>query len=225
MKQELREFMEHNRQAVEADRRNGVARVGGTFWDARYARSYFRAADVLLGSKEVSESLNDFVLPLLYLQRHALEVLIKTAIDACAYLADERIMFDSTAPPLKEAEFGHSLSKNFRILSEHLGQLGYDVPTGVVEVIAKIDAIEEEKPDRLRYSTVEEKVAVKGKKPEKIRVASFPNEKEVPIRGLQEEIRSIFRGLADDEGSLLQNLSDECESLFQRALREGKIRI
>lgn len=60
-----------------ADAANGIARFGGAWRSPSYFQAYLRAADVLVSHGAATDTLDDIGLPTFYMQRHALELLIK----------------------------------------------------------------------------------------------------------------------------------------------------
>ena len=73
---------------TEAERRRdalaGVARFNGFFTRPNYARSYIKAATTLFRSARDFLQLEEVALPLLYLQRHALELVLKEFVSLLA---------------------------------------------------------------------------------------------------------------------------------------------
>lgn len=60
-----------------ADAANGIARFGGAWRSPSYFQAYLRAADILVSHGAATNTLDDIGLPAFYLQRHALELLVK----------------------------------------------------------------------------------------------------------------------------------------------------
>lgn len=74
-----------------ADARNGVARVGGLWRRPDYFRAYLRSAAVLIEHGVRHEELDEVMLPAFYLQRHALELLIKRLLSYLYEWAEFRV--------------------------------------------------------------------------------------------------------------------------------------
>lgn len=74
------------------DFRNGVARLGGRWRQPNYARAYLRAARVLITDAQTKNDLDQLALPIFYLQRHALELLLKSLLGLLYDVA--RMRFD-----------------------------------------------------------------------------------------------------------------------------------
>src|SRR5205807_636340 len=86
------------------------ARFGGEEWMPLYSRFYVRAAASLVEqSGRTGNGADDLVLPILYLQRHAVELIIKDAILACFHLDEARFVAGKGERRVKPPAFDHDL--------------------------------------------------------------------------------------------------------------------
>ncbi len=59
---------------------NGIARFGGVWRNPSYVDAYLKAARILIGEAKAAKELDQLGLPIFYLQRHALELSIKSLL-------------------------------------------------------------------------------------------------------------------------------------------------
>ena len=75
---------------VETDLRNGIARFGGQWRHPDYLQAYIKAADLLINQALKTKSLDDLGLPIFYLQRHTMELLLKRLLCWFIELAENK---------------------------------------------------------------------------------------------------------------------------------------
>lgn len=184
----------------------GRADIGGLFWMARYRDSYLRAGRVLVDASRAAGSFDGVAIPVLYLQRHTLELglkyLLGMVVSAAEYNQAEHPVLASTA---KVPVWGHGLRRDLfdpiQVGLRELAAVGIEyprLPASLETLVDEFEALEERDETRLRYEQV-------GKGP-KTR-PSFPNKISVPIEHLQNELESIMETMFDEAGeSLVQQL-------------------
>jgi len=69
-----------SQEQANADLAAGVARVGGFFREPSYFESYFHATQALIDKGRADGNLDDVGMPAFYLQRHTLELLLKSVL-------------------------------------------------------------------------------------------------------------------------------------------------
>ena len=70
------------------DLRDGIARFGGPWREPSYMHAYIKAADLLVNQALHIRNLDDLGLPIFYLQRHAMELLLKRLLHWFVELAE-----------------------------------------------------------------------------------------------------------------------------------------
>jgi hypothetical protein len=239
------ELMESMRQAGEdgrkqraADLAAGRARIGGWLAQPDYLRAYLRAGAALVAHAQATETLDELAVVCGYVQRHALELLIKELIGLFYGIADAhdelaRISGEvvaSTAPS-KNAKDRltkcHDLEPLLRDLNcarqraVDVGSQYRELPADLAALVAEFTHLEGGIAETFRYPTVRlrtpEKVHVKTKagiEEELVtRQRSFKNETIVPISVLQVRLEALVDTLFwrqdDDLSSPIDSLGYE----------------
>lgn len=190
------------------DAANGVARFGGTWRAPSYFRAYLRAASVLVAHGKGANSLDDFGLPAFYLQRHALELLIKRLLSWVYEYADA---IGGEALPTKKQKdrfkHSHGLSALLDDLESTCRQYDFSLPPKeFYELVKEFKDIEiTETWSRYDRSETNPQVVVQHMKDEVV----------VPIVALQEKLEAVvanvafrFDGTAAYENELYEAWSD-----------------
>ena len=106
------------------DLNNGIARIGGSWRAPDYMHAYVRAVKILVKNGMEANSLDDIGLPAFYLQRHAVELLLKRLLSWLCELAKFRkeLGKDDHGVPssdqMKRFKRTHNLSDLFRDLAD-----------------------------------------------------------------------------------------------------------
>lgn len=112
-----------------ADAAAGVARFGGAWRSPSYLRAYVRAADVLVDHGATTNTLDDIGLPAFYMQRHALELLIKRLLSWVYQYAEA--IGDQAVPSKSQRDrfkTSHSISKLLADLRMTCAHHGFAAP-------------------------------------------------------------------------------------------------
>jgi len=167
--------------------------VGGEDWLPEYPRFFFEAARRLL---EASGSALDAVaLPLVYLQRHCVELVIKEIHLASHFVSATarsalagRLLAPEWPPAL------HGLVDLIALLETSLNEHGIAVPAELKSLASDLDALERKAPDRFRYAfrPWTKQHQKDGRGPDQ----SFPEAQHLPIAAIQRRLASVIR-LAD----------------------------
>lgn len=72
------------------DAENGIARFGGSLRSPSYLHAYFRSADILVNEGVRANCLDDIGLPIFYIQRHTIELLLKRLLSWIYEIAEFR---------------------------------------------------------------------------------------------------------------------------------------
>ena len=72
------------------DAENGIARFGGPFRSPSYLHAYFSSADILVNEGVRVNCLDDIGLPIFYIQRHTIELLLKRLLSWIYEIAEFR---------------------------------------------------------------------------------------------------------------------------------------
>jgi len=131
--------------------------LGGLFesYEDAYAEAWWR----LMPNRE------GLALPILYLQRHTFELLVKgileSAIAERSTLHELDELFGTAAGPgpanptdLDLARATHKFRELFPRLEANLGALGRSIPSEFAELEQLFHEVDEDRPDRLRYATL-----------------------------------------------------------------------
>ncbi|MEM9460773.1 MAG: hypothetical protein AAGF11_41805 [Myxococcota bacterium] len=198
--------------------------IGDWLWCPDVALSYLLGARILLDSAR-DDDIDRIVLPISYLQRHALEVGIKDAIDLAyeisfsrAWLGQLHVDLGAPPPTLRRASFDHGLSRLITELDRALSSIGYDPAPPLLRAMAdELAETEQNKPDRWRYSKVRSQSRV-GFEP------SFSTPVAVPLADIQSRLETVFtrhlwfrdqEHALGDEPTLIETLGIESERLDQ----------
>lgn len=182
-----------------ADYRQASTQVGGWMRTPNLGLSYLFAAHRLLRKAGEHRKLAETALPIRYLQRHALELELKEAINtAYAVKADERFLDalgKDSQTPWPERQFANDQTHDLDVLVNELDAALAAIdegktPDDVREVAAKITRIEGKKADRWRYLTLKRpKKKPKDEFPEQ----SFPTPRLMRLGEIQDELEKVFR--------------------------------
>jgi hypothetical protein len=184
----------------EADIREGMARVGGRgriFYDDAYVRS----ARLILDETASRNALEDLAMPCVYLQRHALELMLKDLIDAICYLeaCDDALSNSAVVNVEKLREKGmlrlskkdQELLRSHRLLdlatkaNELLAKYDEALPESIFALARDLHAFESGDETRVRYP--------RGKPSGAYAHASFPAEVRIPLRDWQGRLELVLR--------------------------------
>lgn len=174
--------------------KDGTLTVGG-FWHQPFSsdRGYLQAARTLIdhGRPEL------IGLPVAYLQRHALELLLKALIEIVWVIRTERDWVaagpGSPRPPDPPPLHEHPFPVLLGVLKEALADIGFETPDDFDQVAALFDDLEaveapdgtkRSHPDRLRYGTIG---------PAKASFDSFPKPVTIPLRERQERLEALVQ--------------------------------
>lgn len=182
----------------EKDLAEGVARIGGAWsrlnYPARanpdYAIAYVQAARVLVDAGREKGTYDDVGLPALYLQRHAVELLIKQLL---SLLYDEVSLRSAQCcncqgEALDLREMGHDLHRLLKELKNAGERLKYTAPPNELdELVEKIKQFEET-GTCARYPSSQKKDKDSKKY---VEIHHFRNETRLPIVELQERLEAV----------------------------------
>lgn len=198
-------------------RSEGSARFGGPaeLGFPGYAAVYIRASRVVLdATADSTKELDQLARPCIYLQRHALELIIKELHDTAAAITAARSAL-RTQKPYEEPKplFGHKLQKLTEVALLAVELEGYEVPETVKQLASELDGFEEGDETRVRYP--------EGRAGDFTRL-SFPEQVDAPVVAWQDVLEQIgaavlHRGLLFGQHgqTLLENMSDEYHQLLQ----------
>ncbi|MEX8499234.1 hypothetical protein [Leptothrix ochracea] len=165
-----------------ADVENGVARVGGQWRTPSYLMAYVRSADVLVSHGKATNTLDDIGIPAFYLQRHALELLVKRLISWVYQYADAK---GNTTNPDKtqrdRLKNSHRISLLLEDLHINCRHHGFNEPPECLRVL--VDEVESYESSSATWARYE---SSKSKKQEIIH--HLDNEVAIPIVVLQEKL-------------------------------------
>jgi hypothetical protein len=202
-----KELMQEALDFQEADRQTKCARVGGTE-HGEYEWAYLAAARLVLDSASDEKRLRFLAMPVAYLQRHTLEVLLKETIHHANWIiwAKQRL---ARAPHATEwpapVPMKHALSALARHANKRLHEIGLQLPDGVDGLCAEMEVIEDGDETRLRYP--------RGKTGRD----SFPMSERIPLGSWQTRLESLkgeFDWDWDGPETFGNTLFDRREELF-----------
>ncbi|WP_153785327.1 hypothetical protein [Pseudomonas sp. EMN2] len=113
---------------IDADLAAGVARVGGFWREPSYVESYLHGAQALIDKGIADTNLDDVGLPVFYLQRHALELLLKSVLGWLHAIEDLQQL-------AKDLEFKPDLEKRDRQIRRHSHRVLLDMLVVVARAV------------------------------------------------------------------------------------------
>lgn len=182
---------------IEADLQNGIARFGGRWRQPSYLHAYAKAAAALVQQAQQTKSLDALGLPIFYLQRHAMELLLKRLISWFVDIADARDALGQnnngrpTSDEKKRFEHHHDLQNlwsDLRSLSRHF-KLG-DPPEEIGAFVVQAAQFEQT-TTWSRYATLKKKEQL---------IRHVEKEIELPIVLLQERLEAAVTATTSKNG-------------------------
>lgn len=169
---------------------NDSVEVGGENRLPAYPHFYYEAARRLLESS--SSDLEPVALPLIYLQRHCVELAIKEIHLASLFLSNSiKSAKEGRLLPPSWPIGSHCLVDLINQLATSLDEHQIRVPPELQSIAVDMDALEESAPDKYRYAfhlqTKEQKR--KGHGPD----ASFPTPRRLPVHEFQRRLALIVK--------------------------------
>jgi hypothetical protein len=185
--------------------------VGGQDRLPEYARFYFEAARRLLNAS--GTDLDPVALPLVYLQRHCLELIIKEIHLASSCLADAKRLAEGKQEVVARPPEHHRLVELVDALEKSLSNHGFSAPSDLGLLASEMDTLEEKAPGRYRYAfrrlTKQQKKMGQG--PDE----SFPNPQVLPVREIQARLEPLASAANYREvDSLVFKLCSECTKVL-----------
>lgn len=147
---------------TKADLAAGVARVGGFSRRPNYFESYYQATQVLIDQAKDGGNLDDLGMPAFYLQRHSLELLLKSALSLLHSIDDlqKRVADGGFQPDLIERERlvnKHSHRKLLDLLCAKAADLHLPPPPPEIESLVQRFMAIEKTETWSRYSSSRER--------------------------------------------------------------------
>lgn len=185
---------------VGADLQNGIARFGGPWREPSYMHAYAKAAAALVHHAQQTKSLDALGLPIFYLQRHAMELLLKQLISWFIDIADARnslgINTGGRPTSSEKDRFCHShdlknLWDDLRALSPYFG---FDDPPSEISIFVDQAIRFEQTTTWSRYATSHKRGRL---------TLHVEKEVELPIVLLQTQLESAIAATTS------KNTSDE----------------
>jgi hypothetical protein len=149
------------------DRAKVQARFGGLWRTRRYLDAYFNAARALFDLAQKDGKLDEFALPLLNLQRHTTELILKSLLGMLYDLADGDAAIERAKGNDDSQVWRPSNSARDRRVSDHrlrsllqdlklalAGRQHGPVPMVLFELVEVIESVELGDETRIRYETV-----------------------------------------------------------------------
>jgi hypothetical protein len=131
------------------DAENGIARFGGPLRSPSYLYAYFRSADILVNEGVRANCLDDVGLPIFYIQRHTIELLLKRLLSWMYEIAEFKaeLGIETFGVPTGKQKWrferSHKLGGLLRDLENSTKKLGFDAPpselNNLVEYFTKIE--------------------------------------------------------------------------------------
>lgn len=177
---------------IASDLEAGVARLGGFWRHPNYFEAYFQAASALIEQGRSNGTLDEIGLPAFYLQRHAIELLLKDLLTWLTNISDLRNQLDiskqkPTEKLLKDLSSSHNLEKIYGHILSFGAELDLSPPSEKLgRLIADMGRFETT-DTWSRYSSSQKKS--KGSVP--VPVQHIPKEILIPIVEFQERLDFI----------------------------------
>lgn len=199
-------------EVVADDLRRGIARVGGPHRSPSYLHAYLQAGEHLVSVALETNKLDELALPIIYLQRHVVELLLKRLLGWCHEIAKFRAENSrETWQPTSKQEVRLNTEHSLHLLCDDLAQastaLGYgDVPEALRELVASLLAFESD-PTWARYeSRVSKGVSVRHQ----------AEEVEMPVVELQRSLRAVVNQSLYNADPAEESLEDRLYGEWRR---------
>jgi hypothetical protein len=141
-----------------SDTAAGLARFGGQWRSPSYLRAYVRAADVLVEHGARAGTLDDIALPAFYMQRHALELLVKRLLSwVYEYAEATNDPSFPTKSAAKAFKSSHNIQKLLRDLASSCQHFGFAPPPDELSSLAREFSSIEKSETWARYEMSETK--------------------------------------------------------------------
>ena len=204
-----------SQEQIDNDIADGIARVGGHWRRPNYFESYLQAAHLLIEQGKQRGNLDDIGLPAFYLQRHAVELLLKSLVSWMHGIRDLRIQ-------LKSPEHERNLDKGNQEIHTHdhvklllcvssmAAELGFPKPPDQLEMLIKKMVGLEQTETWSRYG------ASRGRR-DKSTIDHMKVEAVIPLLELQENLLEVSNLMTfrDLHGTSYENvLADEWDRLY-----------
>ncbi|KGE69706.1 MULTISPECIES: hypothetical protein [Pseudomonas] len=175
-----------------SDLEAGVARIGGFWRHPNYFQAYLHSASLLIEQGRATETLDEVGLPAFYLQRHAIELLLKSLLSWLTNISDLRNdLGRSKEQPSDDLKDALRKSHDLKKLHGHLLEFGaaLNVPPPPAELGSLIESMGQVEITETwsRYSSSSKK----SKDGARIQVKHIPEEILIPIVELQEGLDAI----------------------------------
>lgn len=187
-------FGEIPAEIAEEDWRLGRVRVGGANHGPEYLRSYLQSARVLLDHGRNGRDLEALAMPLVFLQRHTVELMLKWLIDQAQSVGEVQEELHDAPPnwkPLAQNDVArHDLAHLVVIAKRELAVVGFSFPNSLEGLVDEIGGFDNVDGTRWRYPNVRPKRGAAF-------IASFPDELVIHVARLQgmleEQYETVFR--------------------------------
>jgi len=177
---------------IASDLEAGVARIGGFWRHPNYFEAYFQAASVLINQGRSTGTLDEIGLPAFYLQRHAIELLLKGLLTWLINISDLRNQLKiskqkPTEKLLNDINSSHNLKKIYGHILSFSAELDLSPPSEKLGSLIADMGCYETTDTWSRYSSSQKKS--KGRVP--VPVQHIPKEILIPIVEFQERLDFI----------------------------------
>lgn len=177
-----------SQEQIEADLAAGVARVGGFFREPSYFESYLHAAQALIDKGRADGNLDDLGMPAFYLQRHTLELLLKSVLSWLHSINDLRkqivdLNFQPNVEKRENEVRKHSHRKLLEMVLAAAKELELPAPPAELEILVERFSRLEKSETWARYSSSRRK-GEEG-------VRHLADEVVIPLVDLQSELADL----------------------------------
>lgn len=168
-------------------RSGATPRIGGHFAQPDLGLSYLLAARHVIEAGEAEGRLAEVALPVAYLQRHSMEIVMKNLLAIVYGLHADRTWLDALMrdpnadrPALERPPREHHFERLRGVVCRALKKLDFELPEEIAEMASKLAQADDSDPTRFRYLT-----RSNGKE-------SFPKLEVLPVVERQEELEAMF---------------------------------
>jgi len=205
----------------EARRARGEAVLGRRFDFSRDWERYLDSARVLLEHAKAVDRLDHFSKPIGYLQRHAVELILKSLLESLYGIEADQMELDELEGPRRQVPNTHDLERLHDLLAVVLPTLYLTVPPELTALVADMAKVEDGDETRWRFP--------KGARGNYRNKPSFPKETIVPATDWQERLNEIrerhlrVRMGHHEDRTLVETIGYEAEGITQAQLKAGLI--
>ena len=192
-----------------SDQEKGISRFGGDWRQPSYTMAYLRSARILIENSKNNNDLDQLGLPIFYLQRHALELFIKSTLDILYEVVEMRTNLaygnESEVPSISRGQKerlsnSHGLESLNNDLKNTCRILEYEFDSAMLDSLVETILSYETSPSWSRYSK------------SKFDESHLSSEVAIPLVRIHNDLEAVIEHLGCNFGQGKDTLQNEIHS-------------